>query len=393
MTVSFPDTTAMPVPAAAPSATSFSIDVAREWGAVANAWDAAWRSGPATAFQHRGWLEAWYGAFAGRPDIEPRLVTVRDRRTGELALLLPLIQRKHHGVRFVEFADLELTDYNLPVLGPAAPRDAKAATAMWREIRKTLDGDVLRVRKMPLEVDGRPNPLALLPGAGASSVNGNIVVIGEDYDAWRFTLERTVRKELERSWRVFTRDPRAGFELVTDKERALELLAAMEMQQGERMQQLGLNYILDGEECAGFYRRLVASEIGGLATITALTSGDEVVAALLGIRRGDTYILVRISNAGEKWSNCSPGRLVIERTMAALHSDGVRKFDFSIGNYPYKRRFGVVALPLADITLPIGWRGLPVVLRDRAARWVRRHPELASRLKAMLGRPASHMAN
>ena len=54
--------------------------------------------------------------------------------------------------------------------------------------------------------------------------------------------------------------------------------------------------------------------------------------------------MIRISNAGEKWSNCSPGRLIIERTMAALHQDGVREFDFSIGNYAYKRRFGVAPL-------------------------------------------------
>ena len=52
---------------------------------------------------------------------------------------------------------------------------------------------------------------------GPCSLNGNIVTTGEDYDAWRFTLERTVRKELERSWRVFTRDPPPAFKIVTDK--------------------------------------------------------------------------------------------------------------------------------------------------------------------------------
>ena len=51
---------------------------------------------------------------------------------------------------------------------------------------------------------------------------------------------------------------------------------------------------------------------------------DEVVATLLGIRTGSRYVMIRISNTGEKWSNCSPGRLIIERTTAALHRDGVR---------------------------------------------------------------------
>ncbi len=50
----------------------------------------------------------------------------------------------------------------------------------------------------------------------------------------------------------------------------------------------------------------------------------------------------------------------------ALHQDGVRSFDFSIGNYAYKRRFGVVPLALVDITAALSWRGWPYVQRDRA---------------------------
>ena len=82
-------------------------------------------------------------------------------------MLLPLIRRMHNGIRIVEPADLDLTDYNAPMLGPAAPRDAKAARAMWNDLRDALrrlpgGADLIRLRKMPVELDGRPNPLALL---------------------------------------------------------------------------------------------------------------------------------------------------------------------------------------------------------------------------------------
>ncbi|MEA2890541.1 MAG: hypothetical protein QOI05_1334, partial [Bradyrhizobium sp.] len=269
------------------------------------------------------------------------------------------------------------------------------ARAMWQDLRAALrrlpgGADLIRLRKMPVETGGRPNPLALLDGAGPCALNGNIVITGEDFDAWRFTLERTVRKELERSWRVFTRDPAAAFRIITDKDDALRVLSTMEAQQGDRMQQLGLNFILNDETCAAFYRGLVEANVGnGFAVLSALTAGDEVVAALLGIRQGARYVMVRISNAGEKWSNCSPGRLVIERTMAALHKDGVRQFDFSIGNYAYKRRFGVTRIALADFSAALSWRGLPHALRDRAARRLRGHPWIAERVKRALGKPAS----
>jgi CelD/BcsL family acetyltransferase involved in cellulose biosynthesis len=97
--------------------------------------------------------------------------------------------------------------------------------------------------------------------------------------------------------------------------------------------------------------------------------------------------MVRISNAGEKWSMCSPGRLIIERTMAALHGDGVRKFDFSIGNYDYKRRFGVQHLLLVAVTAALSWRGLPLELRERGAKALRPYPRLKAALKRVLGMP------
>jgi len=354
---------------------------------------------PSTLFQDTRWLDAWYKAFANVGHVEPLIAVISDAVTSQHVALLPLVRRVQSGIRIIEFADLELTDYNAPMLGPAAPRDARAARALWVDLLVALrrmpgGADLIRLRKMPVDLDGRPNPLSLLDGAKPSSLNGNVVVTGDDFNAYRFSLERTVRKELERSWRVFRRDPAAAFQIVSDRDHALRVLANMEIQQGARMQHLGLNFILNGETCAAFYRNLVGGNLrSGYAVLSALTAGEEVVATLLGIRVDSRYVMVRISNAGEKWSNCSPGRLIIERTMAALHRDGVRQFDFSVGNYAYKRRFGVTPLPLADITAALSWRGLPYILRDRAVRELRRHPRLAAQVGRALGKPPSREEN
>jgi CelD/BcsL family acetyltransferase involved in cellulose biosynthesis len=377
-------------------APGFRVELMRDWKAAAVRWNDI---SPLTPFQHPQWVAAWYDAFSTADGIEPLIAMVTDGSTGGKAALLPLIRRRQNNITVVEFADLDLTDYNAPLLGPAAPCDARAARALWRDLKTALrrlpDGtDLIRLRKVAVDLDGRPNPLALLDEASPSSLNGNIVGTGEDYDAWRYTLEKTVRKELERSWRVFTRDPAAGFEIVTDNIKALRILSTTEVQQGTRMQSLGLNFILNDETCAAFYRSLVRDGVGnGYALVTALTVGDEVVATLLGIRCGARYVMVRISNAGDKWSNCSPGRLIIERTMAALHKDGVREFDFSVGNYAYKRRFGVTRLPLVDISAALSWRGLPHALRDRAARELRNYPRVAAHLKRALRKPLSREEN
>jgi len=373
----------------------FRVELLRDWRQAVARWQ---DSSPSTPFQHPQWYDAWYRAFADAEGIEPLIAVVTDASTGEPVVLLPLIRRRQNNIATVEFADLDLTDYNAPILGPAAPRDAKAARALWRSLLSALrrmpeKADLIRLRKIPVDLDGKPNPIALLD-AGPCSLNGNLVTTGEDYDVWRYTLEKTVRKELERSWRVFTRDPAASFAIITDPDEALRILSTTEVQQGTRMQGLGRNYVLNDETSAAFYRNLVRDGVdNGYALVSALTAGNEVVATLLGIRTGSRYVMIRISNAGDKWSNCSPGRLIIERTMAALHRDGVREFDFSVGNYAYKRRFGVTRLPLIDVSAALSWRGWPYALRDRIVRAVRNYPRLDGWLKRTLGKPLSHEEN
>ncbi len=372
--------------------TGYRIELLADWRQAAAGWGAF---DPSTPFQHPQWYEGWYGTFATTREIVPLIAVITDASSGERAALLPLILRQQDGIGIVEFADLDLTDYNAPVFGPAAPRDASAARLLWRDLlaalRKLPGGaDLIRLRKVPADLDDRPNPLAMLDAAGPCSLNGNLILTGEDYDAWRHTLERTARKELERSWRVFTRHPGAGFRFAADADEALKFLATTEAQQGTRMQSLGLNFTLNEARCADFYRGLVRDGVAsGYAVASALTAGEDIVATLLGLRTGSRYVMIRISNAGGKWSNCSPGRLIIERTMAALHQNGVREFDFSIGNYAYKRRFGVTRTPLVDLSAALSWRGLPHALRDRAARRLRRYPRFAAHLKRALGRPSS----
>jgi hypothetical protein len=47
----------------------------------------------------------------------------------------------------------------------------------------------------------------------------------------------------------------------------------------------------------------------------------------------------------------------------------------------------VVPLALVDLTASLSWRGIPYVLRDRAAARLRRHPRLGAYVGRALGKP------
>jgi CelD/BcsL family acetyltransferase involved in cellulose biosynthesis len=362
----------------------FRVDFMRGWKQAAARWTGA---GHGTTFQHHHWLEAWYGAF---DSVSPLIAIISNTETDRQVALVPLVRRVHRGIRIVEFADLGLTDYNAPMLGFGTPPDAAEAHALCKALlaalRRLPEGvDLIRWQKMPANVGGRPNPLASLGRMGSSSLNGNLVAIGDDFNVYGASIKRM---QMPRCWRVFNRYPGATFRIVTRVEEALALLDTMDAQQFDRMRQLGLKFVLNDDRCAKFYRDIVSRGVGtGYLVVSALTCDDAVVATTLGIRQGANYVLLRTSNAGKRWSNCSPGLLVIERTMAALHQDGVRQFDLSIGNYGYKRRFGATQFPLTDVTIALGWRGFPYMMRDRAVQWLRRYPRLAKRLRRALGRP------
>ncbi|WP_298245803.1 GNAT family N-acetyltransferase [uncultured Bradyrhizobium sp.] len=365
------------------SATSdIAIDFVRDWRDAASRLSAGHR----TAFQHGYWLDAWYQAFG---DVAPLIAVISDAATGRDIAVVPMISHVRRGIRIVEFADLGVSDNNAPILAVDAALDAAAAQAVSRALVAALRAlpdrfDLLRLRKMPAQVGGKPNPLVSLGRVGSSSLNGNLVLMGDDYADYQASIKRM---QMPRSWRVFSRHEGARFEIAADVARAHELMDVMDVQQQARMRELGSPFVLNDAAHARFYREVACQGIAeGYAVVSALVCDEGIVGTSFGVTHGATYYLLRISHAGDSWSSCSPGRLIIERTMAALHAQGVRRFDLSIGNQDYKRRFGAERVPLTDVSVALSWRGLPFAWRDHAAQGLRRYPAAAALAARAMGK-------
>ncbi|QQO15764.1 GNAT family N-acetyltransferase [Bradyrhizobium diazoefficiens] len=366
------------------SASGLAVDFVRDWRLAASRLNAGHR----TAFQHGYWLGAWYRAFGG---VAPLIALISDAATGRDIAVVPLVSHVRRGIRILEFADFGVSDNNAPILASDAALDAAAMDAIGQALVGALcalpDGfDLLRLKKMPAQIGGKPNPLVSLGRIGSSSLNGNLVLTGDDYDAYQASIKRM---QMPRCWRVFSRHQGARFEIATDVTRAHELLDVMDLQQQARMKKLGSRFVLNDDAHARFYREVARHGVAdGYAVVSALVCDEAIVATTLGLRHGATYFLLRISHAGDSWANCSPGLLVTERTMAALHGEGVRRFDLSIGNHDYKRRFGAERVPLTDVSVALSWRGVPYALRDHAAQGLRRYPRLAAFAARAMGRTA-----
>jgi CelD/BcsL family acetyltransferase involved in cellulose biosynthesis len=363
----------------------------QSWDEVPHYWrDPARAPSP---FQTHAFLSAWYETLGRESGTEPAIIEILDGADRPVALW-PLVVTRVDGLREVEFADAELTDNCAPLQGAGFPADAASAAQLWRAtIRALPPADIMRVRKTPLTVGGVSNVANLLPGAFPDPLSRHIIDMPDEFEA--YTASRTTKfsKEQRRVWRVFTRHPGAAFEIVKDPARALMLFAQFEVLQEARMRAIGVTYRLGAPVYKAFSKLLIERGIAdGSVVFGALTAGDELVGGLIGLTNGRYVAFVRICFAGGQWTNASPGRLVLEKTIEALHAQGHRAIDLSVGEFPYKYDFGVRLESLFGVVAPLSLRGRPVwaanALRQtlKKSGWIR---ALRDRLRSRPGRPAA----
>jgi CelD/BcsL family acetyltransferase involved in cellulose biosynthesis len=72
--------------------------------------------------------------------------------------------------------------------------------------------------------------------------------------------------------------------------------------------------------------------------------------------------------------------------MQDLCREGCTSFDFTIGDYEFKRRLGAKREELVELTLARSWLGVPVAARAAVSRQMLHHPRLASGVKRLFQR-------
>lgn len=341
--------------------------------------------GRSLPFHHRCWLQAWYGTLGTDSGRQPVWLGVR-HPDGRDALLLPLTRRLYRGLWWAEYADAGVVDYVAPLVATdwaAGSPPLRAAAALRQAMREALDDcDVLRIEKLlphGLAETGRAaNPLVLAWPTASSTLSGNQFEVSGEWEDWRRSLDKRVRKEIERCWRVFQRSPQARFERITDPARATEILATLEQQQSGRLRPLlGHRYRLDEPAYRDFYRQLLTAGLAdGQVVLTALLDGEHVVSALLGMANEARYIGLRQSLGADAWKHCSPGRLLDEQTARHMHENGRRHFDFGVGDYFHKTTLQMEQIPLLEVCVALSWRGKLATFTWRMKRWLKQQPHL-----------------
>lgn len=346
----------MLAPAARLSAECVSPHVARErWLALEE------RAGDGIApFQTHEWCMRLYETAGAARNAEPLVMIIRDAASGDDVALLPLAAGWRGGLRVITMADFGLSDHAMPLVADPQRFTAREMAAVWPAIVAELPGaDVVHFDKIVPRHQGVDNPLLGLGRMHEMTLGTWWRDLPADWRDFEGSLTKRSRRALRQRTAKLGRLGRTRLLMPRGGDEAAALLDVLREQRGRRFAALGREDSMADEAVYGFYRRMVKDGAGGMPLVSALELNGEVVAVVFGMLLGRRFYMLAMSmkEGDRELAKCSPGLVLVHETMGALHKKGLKTYDFTIGDEPYKRTFGAERAPLYEFIQPLSIKG------------------------------------
>jgi CelD/BcsL family acetyltransferase involved in cellulose biosynthesis len=354
-----------------------------------------------TAFQSFDWLATWH-RHIGRPDSVRPVIVVGSYADGETAFILPLAIVRKRAIRRLCWFGQEQCDYNAPLLARDFPQRVapERFLAAWRDLREQMQRDPqlrhdwIELEKMPQMVGTQTNPfLALDVTANASGAH--LTQLGDDWEKFYYAKRSSATRRRDRAKRRhMTEYGEVRFVTATEIDDARRTLETLIDQKHRTFARRGIPDIFLRPGLREFFLDLASNpKIRHRFHISRVEVGATWAAANFAILFGDCYYHVLASYEDDAaLSHFGPGALHLRELLAHAIKLGMRRFDFTIGDEPYKAEWSDTTVKLYDHSAAATWRGWPVsaasAARRRLKRFVKQTPslwKLVSRLRSTVG--------
>ncbi|MBP2234898.1 CelD/BcsL family acetyltransferase involved in cellulose biosynthesis [Sinorhizobium kostiense] len=233
----------------------------------------------------------------------------------------------------------------------------RALTDGLRQIRGFAD--VVSLDRIPATWRGAPHPLHFLPGAASPNASFQLP-LRDDIEQ---TLAQLNAKRRRKRMRISEKRLAefGGYEYVIARQpsEAHSLLEIFFRQKAARFAKLGLPDVFADGATRAFFHTLI--DRGGLFELNAIRMRGEhhgKILAVAGLLRKGDHVICQFGSIDETVAaDSSPGELLFYRIIERLCGEGVKVFDFGIGDQSYKRSWCTIETPLRDIVLPLTPRG------------------------------------
>jgi len=368
------------------------------------------RNADCTPFQTYDWLSRWHRHIGTGQGVQPAIV-IGSFADGKTMFILPLGIDRSRGARRLCWLGQDLNDYNAPLIACDFSQHVSPDRfrAVWSELRARMQRDRLfhhdwiELAKMPQLIGSQMNPFFHL--ALATNPSGaHVAELGDDWTKFYSAKRSSATRRRDRVKRKRLADfGEISFVTSHDPSDAKDTLCIL-MDQKRRL--LGHRGIPDMFARPGWREFFldVAEQTTPLSAATFTRDrkltvhigrtqfGETCGATHLGVVFGGAYYHVLASYADGALAHYGPGALHLRELIANVIGLGLRRFDFTVGDEPYKLEWSDTHIKLGDYAAAATWRGVPPCvgsrLHRRVKRFIKQTPVVwrtALRLRAKLG--------
>jgi CelD/BcsL family acetyltransferase involved in cellulose biosynthesis len=358
-------------------------------------WRAFEPSADCTVFQAFDWLSEWQTHIGRLGNTQPVIVVGTDG-DGRVLIILPLAIERVRYLRRLTWLGSDLCDYNAPLL--ATDFDQRVTPErfrlLWREIvaviraEPQLHFDMVDMDKMPEVVGTQRNPmldLAVLP----RTYGAHVATLGENWDSFSSSKRSAATcKRERRQFRHLAEHGEVRFVEAHDRGDIENTMSILIRQKRSSCARMGVEDLFTRTGYRDFYQAVALNpNLRDVAHVSRLDVGAVPAATGLGLQYKSCYYLVMSSYQNGDLARFGPGRAHLQEMLRYAIDRKTEKFDFTIGDEPYKRDWCDVELRMFGYLEAATAKGrLATAIRAAVNRG-----ELFVRKKPLLWRPLSRV--
>lgn len=368
----------------------FSVTVHDGLDALAVPWAELVGRGSASPYQDFALLAAWCRHAAPGAGVLVRPGVVRDAQD-RVAMILPFGVVRRAGARQAVYLGGTHSNLNQPLADPALSAGMRAGVLrqILADYGRLAGADLVALERQPLSWSGRAHVFAGLPRQASFRVP-LIRFDGDFAGFFQAQLSRSsrhkvrgARSALSRAGKLRTWEAGSPAEIT----RILDVFAG---QKAARLTRLGVDDPFAAPGVLDFLREAAETTLGqeNGFKLHALELDGEILATGGGIVAGDQFSwMISSYEAGHPHARHSPGMVLLAWSLETRCGQGIRTYDFGVGEEGFKDQWCNEAAALFDTVLaftPRGWVAASVVkARTGAVRAVKSRPALFRTVKLL----------
>jgi CelD/BcsL family acetyltransferase involved in cellulose biosynthesis len=334
---------------------------------IGAAWNALWARGEGLIFQSHDWVAAWWKTVPGRDERQLRIGLIW--RGEELMAILPLAIQRRKGLKFLEWAANDCSDYADVLMDPRC--SAAALKRLWQQVVAAGGFDLYFLNRLRPEgkfravIDAPDGPN--LPANHRTETASQVVGDWATGAQWFETQSKKTRQNYRRGRKALEESGRVVFRLLPLDQPVGPVLT--------RLSDLKRQWLADSGRVSPLYEAGapalpalvdVLAAAGALRIFVLECEGTTVAISVNFVQHGT--LMAFLTSYDPKFERGSPGMVLLMDYVQWSIDQGHRMVDFLCGEEPFKVRFATQQLTLTSVMGPRTLKGRLAMLADQARR-------------------------